>query len=146
MKYMMIGRSGCGKTTLCQVLDQQQLAYKKTQAVELIGDAIDTPGEYLERRSLYSALMVTAADADLVLILQDATDEECRFAPAMGSMFQKPLLGVITKTDLAAPEQLEKARTMLELAGASPIFCISNYTKQGIPELKTYLLNGSKMD
>ena len=48
-RIIMIGRSMAGKTTLCQYLSDQQLKYKKTQAVEIINkNMIDTPGEYLE--------------------------------------------------------------------------------------------------
>ena len=37
MRLMMIGKTGCGKTTLCQRLNDEPLRYKKTQAVELVG-------------------------------------------------------------------------------------------------------------
>ena len=64
-RIIMIGRSMAGKTTLCQYLSDQQLKYKKTQAVEIINkNMIDTPGEYLERTYMRGALMVSAADAD----------------------------------------------------------------------------------
>ena len=60
-RIIMIGRSMAGKTTLCQYLSDQQLKYKKTQAVEIINkNMIDTPGEYLERTYMRGALMVSA--------------------------------------------------------------------------------------
>ena len=149
-KIMLMGRVSCGKTTLCQCLAGMELRYQKTQTVQLVGDAIDTPGEYVENRALmrgltvtniktekvYSycsiisplcsifpryflhrfwrsgttnrpappwggvvgdaidtpgeyvenralmrGLTVTAVDADAVLFLQDCTDPECRFSP-----------------------------------------------------------------
>ena len=68
-KLMMIGKVGCGKTTLTQYLNNKELSYKKTQALEIVGDVIDTPGEYVERRSYYQALAVTSVDVDVVLLL-----------------------------------------------------------------------------
>ena len=63
-KVMMIGKIGCGKTTLSQRLLGQEVKYKKTQAVEVLGsDILDTPGEYLEQKQFYSALIVTAVEA-----------------------------------------------------------------------------------
>ena len=32
-KIMLIGRTGCGKTTLTQKLNDEEVRYKKTQAV-----------------------------------------------------------------------------------------------------------------
>ena len=36
---------------------------------------IDTPGEYLERTYLRGALTVTATDADLIILVQQADEE-----------------------------------------------------------------------
>ena len=43
-RVIFIGKTGCGKTTLCQKLNELEIKYKKTQAVELYDNAIDTPG------------------------------------------------------------------------------------------------------
>ncbi|PLL56461.1 propanediol utilization protein PduV, partial [Klebsiella michiganensis] len=56
-RLMFIGPSQCGKTSLTQSLRGEALHYKKTQAIEWSPMVIDTPGEYLENRCLYSALL-----------------------------------------------------------------------------------------
>ena len=66
-KIMLVGTVGCGKTTLCQKLNGIEQKYKKTQAIEVVNQTIDTPGEYFEHRSFLRSLMVTAVDVDLVL-------------------------------------------------------------------------------
>lgn len=43
MKIMLIGPSAAGKTTLIQRLIDEEIKYDKTQAVEYIGNFIDTP-------------------------------------------------------------------------------------------------------
>jgi len=137
---MMMGRVSCGKTTLCQYLAGLSLEYQKTQTVQLVGDAIDTPGEYVENRALMRGLTVTAVDADAVLFLQDCTDPECRFSPGQAAMYGRPVIGVVTKTDLAeSPQAVEDARTLLELSGADPVFPISSYTGEGVKALTDYL-------
>ena len=76
-KIMMIGKIGCGKTTLGQRLTGETVSYRKTQSIQVIGDGIvDTPGEYLEQKQFYSALIVTAVEADVILLLLSATDEQ----------------------------------------------------------------------
>lgn len=138
---MLVGSSGAGKTTLTQYLTNQQLCYRKTQAVEVVhGHFIDTPGEFLERRNLYGALSVTAADVDAVALVQSATDESTMFSPGFGTMFSgKPVVGIVTKTDLAGEEQLERADRYLDDAGATVRFRVSSITGQGMTELDQWL-------
>ena len=139
MKLMMIGKSGCGKTTLCQRLNGLIRMEKKTQAIEVVGQTIDTPGEYLERRSLFSALLVTAAEADLVLFLLDPTQDRYLYSPGLAGAFPVPVAGLVTKADLARPEQLQQGRELLELAGADPIFSVSAVTGEGMEALADFL-------
>ncbi len=139
-KIMLVGRTGAGKTTFCQAIYGEELRYQKTQAVEIIHGAIDTPGEYLENRRLYRALIVTAAEADLMVLLQDCTDGQCWFAPEFAGMFGKPAIGLVTKTDLAADEQaLRAAEEKLLPAGCQRIFHISSKENTGIDEVKAYI-------
>lgn len=139
-RIVLIGRSAAGKTTLCQCINHEEIRYHKTQTVSLINQSmIDTPGEYMERRGFWGALMVTSADADVVVLVQDATENGTMFPPAYSSMFAKPIVGVVTKKDLATEEQVENAKKYLRLAGAKEIFAVSGVTGEGVPELVAHL-------
>lgn len=139
-KIMLVGKISAGKTTLCQYLNNEDLSYHKTQAVQVVGDCmIDTPGEYLELRHMYSALMVTSVEADVVVLVQDATDERNMFAPALNSMFAKPVIGVVTKSDIATDDDLKRATSFLEIAGAEKIFVTSSMQGTGFEDLYNYL-------
>lgn len=138
-KILLAGDVACGKTTLCQRLNGLEQRYKKTQTVEVVGKTIDTPGEYLEHRSFLKGLVVTAAEVDLVLFLQDATQERFLYSPGMAGMFPVPVAGIVTKADLATQRQLSDAREMLELTGADPIFTISSITEEGMKPLLAFL-------
>lgn len=133
---MLIGRSMAGKTTLCQYINNEELKYHKTQMIQIInGNVIDTPGEYLERTKLRGALMVTAADADMIVLVQQANEPETMFPPGYSSTFAKPCIGVVTKSDLATAGQIEDAKKYLKLAGAGDIFVTSSYEGTGFEEL-----------
>lgn len=143
-RIMLIGRTGAGKTSFCQALNNQELEYKKTQAIEILDNAIDTPGEYVENRSLYRALVVTAADADMMVLLQDCTDMQTIFAPGFTGMFGKPAIGLVTKIDLAdSPDQVQEAEEKLALAGCERVFHTSNTLRSGIGEVQQYI-NGQE--
>jgi len=138
-KIILIGNVACGKTTICQRLNDMNLEYKKTQAVEVYNTTIDTPGEYLESRGLLKSLMVTASETDLVIFVQDASRDQYYFSPGQASAFTMPVAGVITKTDIATQNQIRDARELLELAGADPVFEVSAFTGEGMDELKAFL-------
>ncbi len=138
-KFMLIGSSTCGKTTLCQCLNGLKIEYQKTQTIGVINNTIDTPGEYLENRQLYKGIIVTAADSDMVLFLQDATDERFRYSPGQAGFFQVPVIGVVSKIDIATPEQIADATELLELAGCEKIFLTSSITGEGTKELLNFL-------
>ncbi len=140
-KIMLVGSVGCGKTTLCQRLNGMEQKYKKTQVVEVINCTIDTPGEYLERRSLFRSLLVTAVDVELVLFLLDATQSRYMYSPGQASSFPVPIAGVVTKIDLATPEQRLQARELLTLAGAEQIFEVSATDNIGMDALIDFLKN-----
>ena len=138
-KIMLIGSIACGKTTLCQRINGLEQKYKKTQAMEVINCTIDTPGEYLEHRSFLSSLMVTSVETDLVLFLLDATQERYMYSPGQAAAFPVPAVGGVTKIDLADEKQRRRARQLLELAGAHPIFEVCAADGTGMEDLLEYL-------
>ncbi len=136
---IFMGKTGCGKTTLCQKLDQLELKYKKTQSIELYTDAIDTPGEYIENRGFYNALIVAASDAKIIGIVYDATQERNYIAPGFASRFSKDVIGIITKINLATEIQINYASEMLSMIGVNKIFKVDTVDDIGVEELFTYL-------
>ena len=139
-RIILMGAIGCGKTTLCQALQGKELIYDKTQAVEFHTEMIDTPGELILHRQYYNALNVTAAEADVIGLVQSAVETQQVFSPGFGSIFPKEIIGILTKIDLAQDsQQLEIVRQQLKSAGATRIFEISSVEKIGLQELVDYL-------
>ena len=82
---------------------------------------------------------MTAVEADLALFLQDATSERFLFSPGQSVAFPVPVIGVVTKTDIATKEQVAQAVELLELAGAEKVFCVSSVSGSGMEALVQYL-------
>lgn len=137
---LLVGRTGAGKTSFTQAMRGEDLEYHKTQAVNVVDNAIDTPGEFVENRVLYRALVTSAADADMVVLVQDCTDDSCMFAPGFCTMFGRPAIGLVSKIDIAPDEKaVDEARQKLELAGCQRIFYVSNKDRRGIDDVKAYI-------
>ncbi len=138
-KAMFIGAIGCGKTTLSQRLQGEKIQYNKTQAVAFHAQLIDTPGEFIEHRNYYSALLITAVEAEVIALLASAVEEKQTFSPLFASAFAKPCIGIVTKIDQATEIQIKQTQSQLKLAGAQKIFCISAIEETGISALMDYL-------
>jgi ethanolamine utilization protein EutP len=139
-RVIFMGRTGSGKTTLCQKLDELELKYKKTQSVEVYNKAIDTPGEYLEHRHFYKALIMSAVDAEIIVLVGDPLALENYIPPSFAGSFAKELIGVITKINLVTEySQIQKVEEELWAAGVSHIFKVDTVEGIGIEELFAYL-------
>lgn len=139
-KAIIIGKSGSGKTTLVQRLENKALEYKKTQTIQHYLNFIDTPGEYLERRGMYRAFLVHAADADVVGLVQECCEDNTWLPPSFAGTFGKPVFGIVTKADLAQGEDdIDFAREILERSGVEEIFVVSSIRSTGLEPLLEYL-------
>jgi len=137
---MLIGRTGCGKTTLTQKLMNEEVKYKKTQSVTYKNKIIDTPGEYVENKMYYKSLLVLSADAKLIVLVQSSIDGATLFPPKFSTMFpRKEVIGVITKIDLENAN-IERSRKFLEEAGVTEVFTIGLDDSEGLEEIRKRLV------
>lgn len=137
-KIIVIGAIGSGKTTFIQAMKNIEMKYNKTQTLEYYDNIVDTPGEYLENRRFYNALIIASHDCDVIALLQDSSDKRCVFPPNFASVFTKPIIGIITKVD-KEEKDLDFAINCLELAGAKKTFKISSTERTGLDDLEKYI-------
>ena len=136
-KLLLIGKTGCGKTTLVQRINGKALKYEKTQMLSYYDNILDTPGEYMENRGLYKALIVSSYDCDVIAMIQAVDDERSIFPPSFSTAFTKPVIGIVSKSDLEG--DISRSEEILKEAGAEKIFFISSYDNVGIDKLYEYL-------
>jgi len=134
-RILLVGSVGCGKTTLLQRLRGADLDYAKTETIYTDGTVIDTPGEYLELPWFKHSLRMASFDADLVVLLASANVADTRFPPGFTTFFTPPSIGVVTKIDVASPDQVRTASAHLVLAGVTEVLEVSAVTGEGIEAL-----------
>ena len=137
---ILIGGTKAGKTTLLKVLNGEK--FKKidvrTQSLEFEDQVIDTPGEYIENRQYYTALISAAQEAEMIGLVADATAEQYFFPPTFASIFTRPVIGIVTKID-EPKANIDHAKNILNMAGADKIFLTSALTGKGITELSDFI-------
>lgn len=133
-----MGRSEAGKTSLTQALKGEELHYIKTQYTNTNDDTIDSPGEYAESKRFSVGLACFSFEADVVAIVQAADEPFSLFGSSSRCFIQRPLIGIITKTD-SKYANVPMVRQWLTEAGCERIFEVNNVTREGIHELMEYL-------
>ncbi|MCW3157276.1 EutP/PduV family microcompartment system protein [Micropruina sonneratiae] len=138
-RILLVGSVGCGKTTLLQALHGAALNYSKTETIYTDGTVMDTPGEYLELPYFKHALRLASYEVELVVLLASATVAELKFPPGFTTFFMPPSIGVVTKTDIASPGQIDTAGDHLRLAGVGEVLQVSAVTGAGLDALRERL-------
>ena len=94
----------------------------------------------MENRCLYSALLASACESDVVGLVQNADATQSWFAPMLAQVFNRPVIGIISEADTVShATQLDWAADCLAQAGAEHIFITSSQTGEGLADLMTYL-------
>ncbi len=71
-RLMLIGPSQCGKTSLTRGIAWRNPALSENPGHRLDAGRHRYPGEYLENRCLYSALLTSACEADVIALVLNA--------------------------------------------------------------------------
>ncbi len=138
-KILLIGGIGAGKTSLKQMLMNEHVSYRKTQMLDYSKVFIDCPGEYLEIPRFYHVLIDASHLVSEIWALHDATKQRTFYPPKFAKVFNKPIIGIITKVDLENAN-VEKAASLLSYAGIeAPFYSTSIMDKEGIASLRIRL-------
>ena len=139
-RLLLIGRSGCGKTTLTQALRGEQIHYQKTQGMVFDDFLIDSPGEYAENHDLGAALALYSYEADVVALLIAADDDYSLFPPCVTCLVNREVIGIVTKIDKADPARAER---WLRLSGCKTVYFVDSKTGKGTKSIIEHLKNNT---
>ena len=153
----IIGAPNAGKSTLVNALVGQKVAIvspkAQTTRARIMGIAIqdqtqillaDTPGIFAPKRRLDRAMVAAAwtgaQDADLVLLVIDASERVREDVLAGLEKRHQPLFLVLNKVDLVKkPELLKLATDLTARLNPDQVFMISATQGDGVPDLKQAL-------
>ncbi len=138
-RIMVIGPTGCGKTTLVNALNDYDGPLRKTQNIIYGEKTMDVPGSYIENAWMYKHLISASQDASHVLILVDQSNHSDVYSPGFAKAFQCPVIGVITKCGLAEDKAETAIRKLKKLGIEEPYYQINVADGTGMTALKERL-------
>lgn len=127
-----------------QALRGETVHYEKTQTVQNGKLIIDTPGEYLQSRTLGGALAVYSYESDIVGLLVGANEPYTLMSPNVVSLATREVIGIVTKID-EKDANILMADRWLENAGCKKIFHVDSVTGHGISSLYDYLTDAKQI-
>lgn len=138
-RIMVIGPKGSGKTTLVNSLNEYEGALRRTQDTIYGKETIDVPSAYIENAWMYKHMIALAQDAWCILLLVDQSRTHEVYSHGFARAFRCPVIGVISKSDVAAENRSICERQLANIGVRKPYFEISVPQGVGIGELKSYL-------
>ncbi len=137
-RIMLIGESGSGKSSLIRVLTQGRYEPHRALALQYFENFVDTPGEFVENRWFFRFLLTASQEVDILLFVQDATRINCMLRPGFGAMFNREVLGVISRCDHPLAD-VARGRRLLSYAGLSRVLETDSKTGRGMEALAAEL-------
>ena len=137
-KIILMGRVGCGKTTLTQALRGRHIHYHKTQYINHFDVVIDTPEEYAETKGLGRALALYSYEADVVGLLISSLEPYSLFPPNVTACSTRPVIGIVTQIHQPGAHP-ERAERWLRLCGCRDVFHVDAVDGEGVWKILHYL-------
>ena len=135
---MLMGERGVGRRTIARLLGCTVPDLRRTMAVEYAGEFVFPPPEFLENRRFYCALITLATECAAILFVQDATRPTSAFPPGFARIFNRTVVGVMTKTDMETAN-IARAQRFLLSAGTAQAIALSSVTAAGVDDLRAAL-------
>ena len=137
-RIMLMGERGVGRRTVARLLGCSVPDLRRAMAVEYADNFVFPPPEFLENRRFYCALITLATECAAILFVQDATRPTSVFPPGFARIFNRTVVGVITKTDMETANTPRAQRFLLS-AGTAQTIALSSVTAAGVDDLRAAL-------
>ena len=135
---MLVGERGAGRRTVARLLGCTVTGLRQIMAVQYAGSFVFPPPEFLENRRFYCALITLATECSAILAVQDANRATSAFPPGFARIFNRTVVGVVTKADLPTAN-IQRATRFLHSAGTQHIVTVSSVTAAGVDDLLAHL-------
>ena len=147
-KIMIVGTNDKDKSLIANYINRNSTHYipkSKFGAISYCGETIVIPKEYLECPWMYSSIIATQQQANMLIMMCDAHSKKEVYPPGFAQSFRIPIIGIITNSH--DDKELEKSYSELQKAGIKElIFDCDLEDETDLTELEKIIEEGRVID
>ena len=136
---MIIGTKGVGKSSIANLINNDNRAVSRCPDVIYGKNTIDVPSAYLENTWMYKYLVSISQDASCIVVVVDTRKQDDIYSHGFTKAFSKKVFGVINIIEGEVSHYNDAVKTLKQIGVNEPYFKVNLANGEGLEELIKFL-------
>ena len=132
---MIIGTKGVGKSSIANLINNDNRAVSRCPDVIYGKNTIDVPSAYLENTWMYKYLVSISQDASCIVVVVDTRKQDDIYSHGFTKAFSKKVFGVINIIEGEVSHYNDAVKTLKQIGVKEPYFDVNLANGKGLNEL-----------
>ena len=134
-RVMIIGTKGVGKSSIANLINNDNRAVSRCPDVIYGKNTIDVPSAYLENTWMYKYLVSISQDASCIVVVVDTRKQDDIYSHGFTKAFSKKVFGVINIIEGEVSHYNDAVKTLKHTGVKEPYFDVNLANGKGLNEL-----------
>lgn len=134
-RVMIIGTKGVGKSSIANLINNDNRAVSRCPDVIYGKNTIDVPSAYLENTWMYKYLVSISQDASCIVVVVDTRKQDDIYSHGFTKAFSKKVFGVINIIEGEVSHYNDAVKTLKHIGVKEPYFDVNLANGKGLNEL-----------
>jgi len=134
-RVMIIGTKGVGKSSIANLINNDNRAVSRCPDVIYGKNTIDVPSAYLENTWMYKYLVSISQDASCIVVVVDTRKQDDIYSHGFTKAFSKKVFGVINIIEGEVSHYNDAVKTLKQIGVKEPYFDVNLANGDGLNEL-----------
>lgn len=134
-RVMIIGTKGVGKSSIANLINNDNRAVSRCPDVIYGKNTIDVPSAYLENTWMYKYLVSISQDASCIVVVVDTRKQDDIYSHGFTKAFSKKVFGVINIIEGEVSHYNDAVKTLKQIGVKEPYFDVNLANGKGLNEL-----------
>ena len=132
---MIIGTKGVGKSSIANLINNDNRAVSRCPDVIYGKNTIDVPSAYLENTWMYKYLVSISQDASCIVVVVNTRKQDDIYSHGFTKAFSKKVFGVINIIEGEVSHYNDAVKTLKHIGVKEPYFDVNLANGKGLNEL-----------
>jgi len=134
-RVMIIGTKGVGKSSIANLINNDNRAVSRCPDVIYGKNTIDVPSAYLENTWMYKYLVSISQDASCIVVVVNTRKQDDIYSHGFTKAFSKKVFGVINIIEGEVSHYNDAVKTLKHIGVKEPYFDVNLANGKGLNEL-----------